>query len=47
MPETPFNHGENPLPFGGVTDISGKVIWAMTEEEEEEMVRKIKKAFGG
>ena len=34
------------LPHGGATDIFGRVIWTMTEEEEEERVRKIQIAFG-
>ena len=38
---------EDPLlPHGGATDIFGRVIWALTAEEEEAMVRKIQSAFG-
>ena len=36
---------EDPLPHGGATDIFGRVIWALTEEEEEEMVKRIQLAF--
>lgn len=39
--------GEDPLPHGGATDIFGRVIWALSEEEEEAIVRKIQSAFGG
>jgi hypothetical protein len=38
---------EDPLAHGGATDIFGRVIWALTAEEEEEMVKKIQSAFGG
>ena len=38
---------EEALPHGGATDIFGRVVWALTEEEEEAMVRKIQSAFGG
>ena len=37
---------EDPLPHGGATDIFGRIIWALTAEEEEAMVRKIQSAFG-
>ena len=37
---------EDPLPHGGATDIFGRVIWALTAEEEEAMVRKIQSAYG-
>jgi hypothetical protein len=55
MPKIPFDQlfdSENdsekdPLPYGGATDLFGRVVWALTEEEEEAMVRKIRKAFGG
>jgi len=51
MLKPPFIHhveaDEDPLPHGGATDIFGKVVWALSEEEEEAMVRKIQSAFGG
>jgi len=51
MPKIPFESHfdieEDPLPHGGATDIFGRVIWALTEEEEEAMVKKIQSAFGG
>jgi len=51
MPRPPISHrvdsDEEPLPHGGATDIFGRVVWALTEEEEEAMVRKIQSAFGG
>ena len=51
MLRPPFTHrvdsDEEALPHGGATDIFGRVVWALTEEEEEAMVRKIQSAFGG
>jgi hypothetical protein len=44
---THFDIEEDPLPYGGATDIFGRVVWAMTEEEEKAMVEKILRAFGG
>lgn len=42
-----FDVEKDPLPYGGATDIYGNVVWALTKEEEEAMVRKIQIAFGG
>jgi hypothetical protein len=51
MPKIPFDQlfdsEKDPLPHGGATDLFGRVVWALTEEEEEAMVRKIQSAFGG
>jgi hypothetical protein len=51
MPKIPFDQlfdsEKDQLPYGGATDIFGKVVWALTKEEEEAMVRKIQIAFGG
>jgi hypothetical protein len=51
MPKIPFDQlfdlEKDPLPHGGATDLFGRVVWALTEEEEEAMVRKIQEAFGG
>lgn len=50
MPKIPydqlFDSEKDPLPHGGATDLFGRVVWALTEEEEA-MVRKIQGAFGG
>ena len=42
-----FDTSENQMPFGGATDIFGRVIWTLTAEEEEAMVKEIQSAFGG
>jgi hypothetical protein len=51
MPRVSFDRltdsEKDPLPHGGATDLYGRVVWALTEEEEEAMVRKIQSAFGG
>jgi hypothetical protein len=52
VPEVAFKKhfdlgAEEPLPHGGATDIFGRVIWALTAEEEAEMVKRIQSAFGG
>ena len=51
MPKTPAaqlpDFDKELLPHGGATDIFGRVIWAMTKEEEDAMVKKIQSAFGG
>jgi hypothetical protein len=40
-----FNH-ENTLPYGGTTDIRGNIIQAITREEQDEMLAKVRRAFG-
>ena len=37
---------ENPLPYGGTTDIHGNIIQAITREEQDAMLAKVRKAFG-
>lgn len=36
----------NPLPYGGITDIHGNIIKAFTKEEEDAALARAKKAFG-
>ncbi len=36
---------DNPLPYGGMTDIYGNIIWAVTKEEHAEMLARVRKAF--
>lgn len=42
---TKFNP-ENPLPYGGTTDIHGNIIQAITREEQDAMLAKVRRAFG-
>ncbi len=37
---------DNPLPYGGITDIHGNIIKAFTKEEEDAALAKVRKAFG-
>jgi len=37
---------DNPLPYGGTTDIHGNVIQAITKEEHDAMLAKVRRAFG-
>lgn len=36
----------NPLPYGGTTDIHGNIIQAITKEEQDAMLAKVRRAFG-
>jgi hypothetical protein len=36
---------ENPLPYGGTTDIHGNIIQAITKEEQDAMLAKVRRAF--
>lgn len=35
----------NPLPYGGITDIHGNIIKAITKEEHDEMLARVRRAF--
>lgn len=35
----------NPLPYGGITDIQGNILKAITKEEHNEMLAKVRRAF--
>jgi len=37
---------ENPLPYGGTADTHGNIIQAITKEEQDAMLAKVKRAFG-
>jgi hypothetical protein len=41
-----FDRHKNQLPYGGATDIHGKITWVVTKKEHEEMMDKLKRAFG-
>jgi hypothetical protein len=36
---------ENPLPYGGTTDTHGNIIQAITKEEQDAMLAKVRRAF--
>ncbi len=37
---------DNPLPYGGITDIHGNIVKAITKEEEDAALAKVRRAFG-
>lgn len=37
---------DNPLPYGGITDMHGNIVKAITKEEHDAMLAKARKAFG-
>lgn len=37
---------ENPLPYGGTTNILGNIIQVITKEEHDAMLVKVRRAFG-
>ncbi len=37
---------DNPLPYGGITDVHGNIVKAITKEEHDAMLAKARKAFG-
>jgi hypothetical protein len=39
-----FDH-DNPLPYGGITDIHGNILKAITKEEHDEMLARVRRAF--
>lgn len=39
-----FDHN-NPLPYGGITAIHGNILKAITKEEHDEMLAKVRRAF--
>ena len=43
---TPKFDPDNPLPYGGTTDIHGNIIQAITKEKQDAMLAKVRRAFG-
>jgi hypothetical protein len=41
-----YNLFDNQMPYGGATDIHGKILWKVSKEEHDQMMARIKKAFG-
>jgi hypothetical protein len=46
IPNPPKFNPDNPLPYGGTTDIHGNIIRAVTKEEQDVMLAKVRRAFG-
>ena len=34
-----YDHSRNQLPYGGATDIHGRIVWAVTKEEHDRLHR--------
>ncbi len=45
-PNAPKFDPDNPLPYGGTTDIHGNIIRAVTKEEQDALLAKVRRAFG-
>ena len=41
-----YDLNDNQMPYGGATDIHGKILWKVSKEEHDQMMARIKKAFG-
>ena len=41
-----YDLNDNQMPYGGATDIHGKILWKVSKEEHDLMMARIKKAFG-
>jgi hypothetical protein len=40
-----YDLNDNQMPYGGATDIHGKILWKVSKEEHDQMMARIKKAF--
>jgi len=40
-----YDDSRNQLPYGGATDIHGRIVWAVTKEEHDQMLVRINKLF--
>ena len=36
-----YDPSKNQLPYGGATDLQGKIVWAVTKEEHDKMLDRI------
>jgi hypothetical protein len=41
-----YDSEKNQLPYGGAVDINGRIVWAVTEEEDKATRERINRAFG-
>lgn len=40
-----YDPSKNQLPYGGATDIHGRIVWAVSKEEHDEMMARINRLF--
>jgi hypothetical protein len=40
-----YDPSKNQLPYGGATDLQGRIVWAATKEEHDKMLDRINRLF--
>jgi len=40
-----YDPDDNQMPYGGATDIHGKIVWRVSKAEHDQMMARIRKAF--
>jgi len=40
-----YDPSKNQLPYGGATDLQGRIVWAVTKEEHDKMLARINRLF--
>ena len=40
-----YDLSKNQLPYGGATDLQGRIVWAVTKEEHDKMLDRINRLF--
>ncbi len=40
-----YDPSKNQLPYGGATDIYGRIVWAVSKEEHDKMMVRINRLF--
>jgi len=40
-----YDSSKNQLPYGGATDLHGRIIWAVSKEEHDRMLERINHLF--
>lgn len=40
-----FDPAKNQLPYGGATDLQGRIVWAVTKIEHDKMLARINRLF--
>jgi len=40
-----YDPSKNQMPYGGATDIHGKIVWAITKERHDEIFERLKRLF--
>jgi len=40
-----YDPSKNQMPYGGATDIHGKIVWVITKERHDEIFERLKRLF--